>query len=154
MNLRLALPLFACLAAPALWAQTGEGVEAPTITHEAIGEPEPADDPDAPVYDVDEMPDFPGGQVALAKYMERKFTYPEAAVAQRVAGRVVVGFIIERDGSISQARAVRGIGAGCDEVAVGMIERMPKWKPGRKDGKAVRTPFTLHVDFSLADRAK
>ena len=104
------------------------------------------------VYDiVDEMPVFPGGDNELLKYIEANLEFPQEAIDGGVQGRVFVNIIVEPDGSISNARIIRGIGSGCDEEAVRVIESMPHWNPGRRKGEEVRVSMTIPVSFKLQE---
>ena len=107
-----------------------------------------SDDSDNSVYAmVDERAQFPGGQNEMLKYLQENLQYPEAAKANNVHGRVFVKFIVERDGSLSDIQIFRGLGSGCDEEAIRLIQSMPKWKPGKNKGKEVRTSMTVPVNF-------
>lgn len=104
------------------------------------------------VYDiVDEMPVFPGGDNELLKYIEDNLEFPQEAIDGGVHGRVFVNIIVEPDGSISNAKIIRGIGSGCDEEAVRVIESMPHWNPGRRKGEEVRVSMTIPVSFKLQE---
>jgi len=98
---------------------------------------------------VESMPEFPGGEEAFSKYLADSLHYPQAALEQKIHGRVFVTFIVEKDGSISDARILRGIGGGCDEVALRVIQNMPKWTPGKQRGQAVRVQYTMPIKFTL-----
>ena len=95
------------------------------------------------------MPEFPGGEQAMYDFVNKNVVYPEEAKEKEIAGRVIVSFIIEKDGSINEAKVVQGIGGGCDEEAVRVVKAMPKWKPGTEKGKPVRVhymmPFTAII---------
>lgn len=107
-----------------------------------------SDDSDNAVYSmVDERAQFPGGQNEMLKYLQENLQYPEAAKANNVHGRVFVKFIVERDGSLSDIKVMKGLGNGCDEEAIRLIQSMPKWKPGKNKGKEVRTSMTVPVNF-------
>jgi protein TonB len=98
---------------------------------------------------VEEQAEFPGGLDSMYAYIHKNLKYPEAAKEKGIEGRVFVSFIIEKDGSISNVKILRGIGGGCDEAAVEMIKNMPKWKPGTQRGKPVRVQFNLPIKFEL-----
>lgn len=95
------------------------------------------------------QPEFPGGSIALSKFLQRNIRYPEEAKKNKVQGKVYVKFVVQVDGSISDIKVLRGIGSGCDEEAIRVVEAMPKWKPGEKDGKPVPTEFVLPFSFRL-----
>ena len=98
---------------------------------------------------VSEYPEFPGGEEALYKYIEDNLRYPEKAREECISGTVVVRFVVEKDGSVSNVGILREIGCGCGAEGKRIVEGMPKWKPGRQSGKPVRTEFTLPVQFCL-----
>jgi len=98
---------------------------------------------------VEEMPEFPGGTQALYQYIGKNLKYPEEAKKEGVHGRVVVDFIIEKDGKITNINIKQGIGFGCDEAAKDVISNMPAWSPGKQRGKAVRVKFALPFKFEL-----
>lgn len=98
---------------------------------------------------VEQMPDFPGGEEALYKFLAGNITYPQSAKESGIQGRVYVTFVVERDGSINDVRVLRGIGGGCDEEAIRVIKAMPKWIPGKQRAKPVRVQYNLPVKFSL-----
>lgn len=98
---------------------------------------------------VEEQAEFPGGLDSMYAYIVKNLKYPEAAKEKGIEGRVFVNFIIEKDGSISNVKILRGIGGGCDEAVVEMIKNMPKWKPGKQKGKPVRLQFNLPINFEL-----
>lgn len=98
---------------------------------------------------VEEMPEFPGGVAKLGDYLAKNIKYPQMARESGVQGKVFITFVVEPDGHVSNVKVVRGIGAGCDEEAVRVIKNMPKWKPGKQRGKAVRVSYNVPVNFKL-----
>ena len=98
---------------------------------------------------VDEMPQFQGGDQAMFTYLSENIKYPEEAKDKGIAGRVFISFVVEKDGSVSDVEVKRGIGGGCDNEAVRVVKAMPKWKPGKKDGKPVRVSYMLPIVFKL-----
>ena len=102
------------------------------------------------VYDkVEVMPEYPGGMEALLEYMMNNVKYPEKAEKQKIEGRVIVGFIVEKDGSISEVHSLKAVHPLLDQEAMRLVNNMPKWKPGKVKGKAVRVSFALPVNFNL-----
>ena len=101
---------------------------------------------------VDEMPEFPGGDKSLVQFIADNTKYPAEAKEKGIKGRVFVNFIVEPDGSISDIKVLRGIGGGCDEEAVRVVESMPKWKPGMQNGEAVRVSYNVPVNFKLENK--
>jgi protein TonB len=98
---------------------------------------------------VESMPSFPGGEPALYKYLGENIKYPQMAKESGIQGRVFVTFVVERDGTVTDVRVLRGIGGGCDEEAIRVVKNMPKWTPGKQRGKAVRVQYNLPVKFTL-----
>jgi len=102
-----------------------------------------------PLIIVQEMPQFPGGEAELFKFLVHHLRYPPEAKEIGVTGRVFVYFVVEPDGSISSLSVKRGIGSGCDEEALRVVALMPRWSPGKQGGIPVRVQFTLPVKFTL-----
>ncbi len=98
---------------------------------------------------VEEWPQFQGGDTARIKYLSENLKYPKIAKETGIQGAVYVTFVIEKDGSISNVNIIRGIGGGCDEEALRVVSAMPKWKPGRQNGKEVRVQFSMPITFKL-----
>ena len=98
---------------------------------------------------VEEMPSYPGGEQKLMEYVAKNIKYPQIARETGIQGRVYVNFVVEPDGSVSNVSVLRGIGGGCDEEAMRVVKNMPKWKPGKQRGKAVRVQYMLPVNFKL-----
>ncbi len=95
------------------------------------------------------MPEYPGGTKALLHYLATNIKYPAEAKKAKIQGRVFLNFIVEKDGSISHVKVLRGIGHGCDAEAVKVIENMPRWIPGHHGGKPVRFSYNIPIKFSL-----
>ena len=98
---------------------------------------------------VEVMPEFPGGAAKMMEYIQKNMKYPMMARESDIQGRVFVNFVVEPDGSISNVAVLRGIGGGCDEEAVRVVQSMPKWNPGKQRGTAVRCAFTVPIIFKL-----
>jgi protein TonB len=98
---------------------------------------------------VESPAEFPGGQAALTKYFVQNLTYPGKARRLGIEGRVFVTAVIEKDGSVSNAMVLKGIGGGCDEESVRLISSLPRWIPARQRGHAVRTKVTFPIIFKL-----
>lgn len=114
---------------------------------EAIAEP--LDDPNKVYLVVEQQPEFPGGVAAMMKFISHNMKYPAQARRTETDGSVYVEFVIDQQGQISDARVIKGIGAGCDEEALRVVNKMPAWKPGKQNGKPVRVRFVLPVKFLL-----
>ena len=89
---------------------------------------------------------FPGGQKALMEYLAANVQYPEETCAQ---GRVVITFVVEKDGSITEPKVVRSVDPALDEEALRVVRGMPKWYPGKQNGVSVRVKYTIPVSFRL-----
>lgn len=114
--------------------------------------PPPAPKPEVAtkVFDVvEEMPSFPGGNGALMSYLASNINYPVVAQENGVQGRVIVSFVVERDGSISDVRVARSVDPSLDREAQRVVKSMPRWKPGKQNGSAVRVKYTVPVVFRL-----
>jgi protein TonB len=98
---------------------------------------------------VEDQPQFPGGMPAFYKFVGDNMRYPAQARRMGIEGRVFVQFVVDRDGSVTEVKAVKGIGAGCDEEAERVIKTSPKFKPGKQRGRAVKVRMVLPIIFKL-----
>ncbi|HPR30774.1 MAG TPA: energy transducer TonB [Prolixibacteraceae bacterium] len=98
---------------------------------------------------VEDMPEFPGGDLALRKWIADHIKYPVIAAENGIQGKVYVQFVVDRDGSISNARVARGVDPSLDQEALRVVNNLPKWKPGMQRGKPVRVSFTVPINFQL-----
>ena len=98
---------------------------------------------------VETMPMFRGGERKLMEFIGNNVVYPKEAIEAGIEGKVFVEFYIEKDGTVCDAKVLRGIGYGCDEEALRVVGLMPKWFPGKQRGKAVRVRYTLPINFKL-----
>ena len=102
------------------------------------------------VFDVVEvMPQFPGGQIAMLKYIMENIKYPEQAMKKGIQGRVAVRFIVEKDGSISNVSPIHPVHPLLDKEAIRVVKSMPKWSPGKQHGKPVRVQLIVPIMFKL-----
>ena len=101
---------------------------------------------------VEQMPEFPGGEAELLGFISRNIHYPEEAKKKGIQGRVFIGFIIEKDGSVSNVRNLRGVNSELDAEAMRVVKSMPKWKPGMQNGEAVRVSYLIPINFKLEDQ--
>ena len=102
------------------------------------------------VFDVvEKMPEYPGGQAALFEYLQKNVKYPADAEKKKVEGRVLVTFVVNTDGSITDIEVVRKTFPSLDAEAVRVISGMPRWKPGEQKGKKVRVKYTVPLTFRL-----
>ena len=112
--------------------------------------PAPKQEVENKVFDVVEvMPSFPGGNSALMEYLNGAIKYPVVAMENGVQGRVVVSFVVERDGSITDVQIARSVDPSLDREAMRVVREMPKWNPGKQNGAAVRVKYNLPVSFRL-----
>lgn len=121
----------------------------------AVGTPPPPEPPKpAPATNkvfevVEQMPSFPGGDAALMQYLSSHVKYPVVAQENGVQGRVIVSFVVERDGSITDVRTARSVDPSLDKEAMRVVKSMPRWNPGKQNGQAVRVKFNVPVMFRL-----
>jgi len=108
------------------------------------------EDPNKIFTSVEQVPEFPGGPDAFNKYLGNHIKYPAVARENNTQGRVIVTFVCERDGSLTDVRVVRDIGDGCGDEAVRVIKGSPKWKPGIQNGRPVRVQYSVPVSFTLS----
>ena len=117
---------------------------------EVIAQPEPPKEEETKVFDVvEQMPSFPGGPQALFEYLSKNIKYPPVAEENGVQGRVIVSFVVERDGSITDVRVVKSVDPSLDKEAQRVVKSMPRWIPGKQNGSAVRVKYTVPVTFRL-----
>ena len=98
---------------------------------------------------VEQMPEYPGGMSAMIEFLQTNIKYPQDAIKQDVGGRVMVMFVVETDGSLSNVRVARNVFPSLDAEAVRVVKSMPKWKPGKQKGKVVRVSYSLPVTFAI-----
>lgn len=98
---------------------------------------------------VEDQPTPQGGMQAFYEYVSKNMKYPAQARRMGIEGRVFVQFVVDKDGTITDVQAVKGIGAGCDEEAVRVLQNAPKWNPGKQRGRAVRVRMVLPITFQL-----
>lgn len=115
----------------------------------------PTEDKQERVFDVVEvMPQYPGGIPQMMKFISSNIKYPKDAIKKGMQGAVVVQFVVEPDGSVSNVHVVRSVFPSLDTEAVRMVKAMPKWSPGMQNGKPVRVRFNVPIRFSLNGNAK
>ena len=102
-----------------------------------------------PFVIVEQMPQFPGGEKEMMKFIKNNLRYPSTAVEMGISGTVTVNFVVGKDGRITRIHVIRGIGGGCDEEAVRILEKMPPWSPGKQGGIAVMVTYTVPFKFIL-----
>lgn len=114
---------------------------------EAVAQPEPKPEVEKVFDVVEQMPSFPGGPSALMEWLSNNVKYPVVAQENGVQGRVVVSFVVERDGSITDVKVVRGVDPSLDREASRVVRAMPRWIPGKQNGSAVRVKYNVPVAF-------
>ena len=98
---------------------------------------------------VENMPEFPGGDLGLMKFIQKNVRYPAIAKEYNITGKVYVSFIVDRQGSVTNVKIVRGVDKNLDAEALRVVSLLPKYKPGKQRGKAVRVMFTIPINFTL-----
>lgn len=119
------------------------------IKDEVIAEPKVEEEQPMNIAMVEQKPEFPGGEAAMYKYLGDNIVYPSAASEEGIQGRVVVEFVVGKDGSITNVKVARPRHPALDKEAVRVIKSMPKWIPGRNNGQPVKVTYTLPVTFKL-----
>lgn len=107
-----------------------------------------------PFVHVEQMPQFPGGDQEMMKFIKENLKYPIIDAENGVQGRVTMRFVVDENGSIQDAQIVRGLSPGCDKEALRVVRMMPKWIPGKQNGKNVAVYFTLPIIFKLPEQEK
>lgn len=129
-----------------------DGQPAKSTKNEESSKPDMKPDKNGVYQIVEEMPQFPGGEKALMEYIAKNLTYPQEARDKGVEGRVFIGMVIEKDGSVSNVKVLRGISQECDAEAVRVISSLPKWKPGKMKGEPVQVSYQIPINFKLAEK--
>ncbi len=116
---------------------------------EVIADEKPKEE-ESKVFDVvEQMPEFPGGVAALMQWINNNIKYPAIAEENGIQGRVVCTFVVERDGSVTDIKVVRSVDPSLDREAIRVLNKMPRWNPGKQNGAAVRVKYTMPVTFRL-----
>lgn len=119
------------------------------VRDEVVVEEKKAPEPEKIFTAVEESPKFPGGEAELYKFLNKNIRYPEIAAQNNIQGRVVVQFVVEKDGSVGEVKVVRGVDPDLDKEAVRVVKSMPKFIPGKMNGQNVRVWHTLPIKFTL-----
>ena len=120
-----------------------------TIVQEVIAETKPVEEAPVSIAMVEQKPSFPGGEAAMYQWLSSNIQYPAVASEEGIQGRVVVEFVVGKDGSITNVKVLRPRHPALDKEAVRVIKSMPKWVPGRNNGQPVKVTYTLPVTFKL-----
>jgi len=99
---------------------------------------------------VEVLPEFQGGMAGWGKYLQKNLKYPPMARENNITGRVIMSFVVEKNGNLTDIKVLRGIGGGCDEEAIRVLKNAPAWKPGIQNGRPVRVAYTMPIFFQLA----
>ncbi len=121
------------------------GVDIAELNKMTVGE----DTTSTPYSFVEQMPEFPGGEAALNKYLHNSVHYPTIAMENGIQGKVFISFVVDTNGSISNAKVTRPVDSSLDKEAMRVVKAMPKWIPGKQNGEAVRVSFTVPINFVL-----
>lgn len=146
--------LWALAAVPvialALLAFANPTTDAATVQNNVDQQVSKTSDQDKKIYkSVEQMPQFPDGEVALMRYLQSEIKYPPTAAANNIMGRVIVQFVVEENGEIGEVKVLRSIDEELDAEAVRVVKSLPKFNPGRQDGKAVAVWYTLPISFKI-----
>lgn len=133
----------------AIIASTEDQTEYIDITEFETIQVEEEPEEEQPFMVVEDMPEFPGGQAALLEYLRKNIKYPSICRENGIQGRVLIQFIVNKDGSIVDPEVVKSVNPYLDKEALRVISTMPSWKPGSQRGKPVRVKFTVPVNFKL-----
>jgi len=109
------------------------------------------EDPNKIFTSVEKVPEFQGGMEKFYAYLSKNIRYPAVAKENGTQGKVIVSFVCERDGSLTDVHVSRGIGDGCDEEAIRVIKASPKWSPGIQNGRPVRVAYSVPISFALSE---
>ena len=132
-----------------IMASTEDQSEWVDLTEYDVVEVEPEPEEEAPFMVVEDMPEFPGGTAALLEYLRKNIKYPAICRENNIQGRVIVSFVVNKDGAIVDPEVVKSVNPSLDKEAVRVISNMPPWKPGMQRGKPVRVKYTVPVNFRL-----
>lgn len=147
------LPAFALLVAGNISCSQGasekQDAKEETVAPDSVAAPTDGVAKDEVFMVAEQMPEFPGGMKELLKFLQNNLKYPENAMKNNVQGRVIVQFVVEKDGALTEFKVARSVDPDLDAEALRVLQIMPKWKPGMQRGKIVRVKFTVPVSFKL-----
>ena len=147
------LPAFALLVAGNISCSQGasekQDAKEETVAPDSVAAPTDGVAKDEVFMVAEKMPEFPGGMKELLKFLQDNLKYPENAMKNNVQGRVIVQFVVEKDGTLTEFKVARSVDPDLDAEALRVLQTMPKWKPGMQRGKIVRVKFTVPVSFKL-----
>jgi len=125
--------------------ENGNDIAAPAVSENA----RITEESDLPLLVADQMPQFPGGEREMMRFIRFNLHYPPSAQENGVQGTVILNFVVDREGKITNIKVIKGIGFGCDEESVRVLQKMPLWTPGKQKGQAVLVSFTMPIRFVL-----
>lgn len=123
----------------------GNDISAPAISDNA----KITEESDVPLLVADQMPQFPGGEREMMRFIKFNLHYPASAQENGVQGTVILNFVVDREGKITNIKVIKGIGFGCDEESIRVLQKMPLWSPGKQKGHTVLVSFTMPIRFVL-----
>lgn len=122
-----------------------------TVIEDIVFDEAPEEEVADEIFDiVEDQPKPPGGMPGFYKYVGKNIKYPNQARRMGIEGRVFVQFVVDKDGTLTDVKSIKGIGAGCDEEAVRILKGAPKWKPGKQRGRPVKVRMILPITFKLS----
>lgn len=111
----------------------------------------PVEKVEGPMDFAEQMPEFPGGNAQLIKYLSKKLQYPRIAQQTETQGKVLVQFVVNRDGKITDVTVVKGVSKECDEEAIRVVQSMPNWTPGKQNGRTVSVKYIFPIVFKMGE---
>lgn len=147
--LLLALPLGLFAQDTLMPPKVGPKAEHNNHSSDDMGVGIPAAPPQDAFTVVDQMPEFPGGQDALMKYLRDNLRYPEDAREMAIQGKVYLRFVVDETGQVTDVRVLRSVNSSLDKESIRVVSRMPPWKPGTLNGKPVKVYYSLPINFKL-----
>jgi TonB family protein len=121
------------------------------LAQKSPGPEKNVNDPEAPRSFSEQMPQFPGGETKMIEFISTKLIYPKAAIENGIEGKVVVQFIVDRNGNVTDAILLKKLSPECDRECLRIVNMMPRWIPGMQDGKTVAVKYNLPISFKLSN---
>ena len=147
------LPAFALLVAGNISCSQGasekQDAKEETVAPDSVAAPTDGVAKEEVFMVAEQMPEYPGGMKEMLKFLQENVKYPDNAMKNNVQGRVIVQFVVEKDGTPTEFKVLRSVDPDLDAEALRVMKAMPKWKPGMQKGQVVRVKFTVPVSFKL-----
>jgi protein TonB len=124
-------------------------MESPPAILPPVNTDDEEEDTSVPIVFAEEMPQFPGGEAELMRFVNKSIKYPVIAQENGIQGRVICSFVVNRDGSVADVEILRGVDPSLDKEALRVVNTLPKWSPGKQRGKPVRVKYTIPITFRL-----